>query len=73
MRTSISGTWSKNYHPWLCDAPPANFRYGDTAPLRRNYLPQDYFADSRRASRRRDRAHGGRMGSARSGRRDALA
>ena len=35
----------RNYHPWLSDAPPANFRYGDTAPLRRNYLPQDYLAD----------------------------
>ena len=36
----------KNYHPWLSDAPPANFRYGDIAPLRRNYLPENYFADS---------------------------
>jgi predicted TIM-barrel fold metal-dependent hydrolase len=36
----------KNYHPWLADEPPANFRYGDVAPLRRNYLPKDYFADS---------------------------
>jgi predicted TIM-barrel fold metal-dependent hydrolase len=35
----------QNYHPWLADAPPANFRYGDVAPLRRNYLPKDYFAD----------------------------
>jgi predicted TIM-barrel fold metal-dependent hydrolase len=36
----------KNHHPWLADEPPANFRYGDVAPLRRNYLPKDYFADS---------------------------
>jgi predicted TIM-barrel fold metal-dependent hydrolase len=35
----------RNHYPWLSDAPPANFRYGDTAPLRRNYLPQDYRAD----------------------------
>jgi predicted TIM-barrel fold metal-dependent hydrolase len=37
---------ARNYHPWLADAPPANFRYGDVTPLRRNYLPKDYFADS---------------------------
>ncbi len=36
----------KNYHPWLADEPPTHFRYGDVAPLRRNYLPKDYFADS---------------------------
>jgi predicted TIM-barrel fold metal-dependent hydrolase len=36
----------RNPHPWLADEPPANFRYGDVAPLRRNYLPKDYFADS---------------------------
>lgn len=36
----------RNPHPWLADAPPPNFRYGDTTPLRRNYLPADYFADS---------------------------
>jgi len=36
----------RNYYPWLSDAPPANFRYGDTAPLRRNYLPADYRADA---------------------------
>ena len=63
----------KNYHPWLADAPPASFRYGDTAPLRRNYLPENYFADSAAPSRRRDRAHGSRMGPARSGRRNTLA
>jgi predicted TIM-barrel fold metal-dependent hydrolase len=37
---------SENYHPWLADEPPPNFRYGDTTPLRRNYLPPDYFQDS---------------------------
>lgn len=36
-----------NYHPWLCDQPPAAFRYGDTSPLRRPYLPADYLADAR--------------------------
>ena len=33
-----------NYHPWLCDQPPVPFRYGDYSPLRRPYLPADYFA-----------------------------
>lgn len=32
-------------HPWLRAEPPAPFRYGDTRPLRRRYLPADYFAD----------------------------
>ena len=36
-----------NYHPWLCDEPPIPFRYGDYSPLRRPYLPPDYFADAR--------------------------
>ena len=35
-----------NYHPWLCDATPIAFRYGDYAALRRPYLPADYFADA---------------------------
>jgi predicted TIM-barrel fold metal-dependent hydrolase len=34
-------------HPWLRAEPPAPFRYGDTRPLRRPYLPADYFADAR--------------------------
>jgi len=34
-------------HPWLRDEPPPPFRYGDTRPLRRDYLPTDYRADSR--------------------------
>jgi predicted TIM-barrel fold metal-dependent hydrolase len=33
-------------HPWLRDEPPPPFRYGDTRPLRRNYLPADYRADA---------------------------
>jgi predicted TIM-barrel fold metal-dependent hydrolase len=36
-----------NYHPWLCDEPLVAFRYGDYSPLRRPYLPADYFADAR--------------------------
>ena len=36
-----------NYHPWLCDAEPIAFRYGDYSALRRPYLPADYFADAR--------------------------
>jgi predicted TIM-barrel fold metal-dependent hydrolase len=35
-----------NYLPWLCDAKPIPFRYGDYSALRRNYLPADYFADA---------------------------
>jgi len=38
----------RNYHPWLCDAEPIPFRYGDYSPLRRNYLPPDYRADTAR-------------------------
>lgn len=34
-------------HPWLRAEPPAPFRYGDTRPLRRTYLPADYRADCR--------------------------
>ena len=33
---------ARNPHPWLQDAPPPSFRYGDTAPLRRDFLPADY-------------------------------
>ena len=36
-----------NYHPWLCDEPPVEFRYGDYSALRRPYLPPDYFSDVR--------------------------
>ncbi|WP_127144650.1 amidohydrolase family protein [Pelagibacterium montanilacus] len=35
-----------NYHPWLCDARPIPFRYGDYSRLKRNYLPDDYRADA---------------------------
>ncbi len=38
----------RNYHPWLCDAEPIPFRYGDYTALRRNYLPPDYRADTTR-------------------------
>jgi predicted TIM-barrel fold metal-dependent hydrolase len=34
-------------HPWLRAEPPHPFRYGDTRPLRRTYLPADYLADAR--------------------------
>ena len=37
----------KNYHPWLCDAEPIAFRYGDYSALRRPYLATDYLADTR--------------------------
>jgi predicted TIM-barrel fold metal-dependent hydrolase len=36
----------RNYHPWLADPEPPAFRYGDTRPLRRNYLPPDYRRDA---------------------------
>ena len=35
-----------NVHPWLRDEPPPPFRYGDSRPLRRNYLPAHYRADA---------------------------
>jgi predicted TIM-barrel fold metal-dependent hydrolase len=35
-----------NYLPWLCDAPPIPFRYGDYASLKRNYMPADYLRDA---------------------------
>lgn len=35
-----------NYLPWLCDATPIEFRYGDYSALRRPYLPADYFGDA---------------------------
>jgi predicted TIM-barrel fold metal-dependent hydrolase len=34
-----------NYYPWLMDAKPIPFRYGDYAALRRDYLPADYRSD----------------------------
>jgi predicted TIM-barrel fold metal-dependent hydrolase len=36
----------RNYHPWLCEPEPPPFRYGDTRPLRRDYLPPDYRRDA---------------------------
>lgn len=35
-----------NRHPWLEEEPPPPFRYGDTRPLRRDYLPADYRRDA---------------------------
>jgi predicted TIM-barrel fold metal-dependent hydrolase len=35
-----------HYYPWLCDAQPIAFRYGDYSALRKPYLPADYRADS---------------------------
>ena len=37
----------RNYHPWLCDQPPIQFRYGDYRAIRRSYLLDDYRRDSR--------------------------
>ena len=34
-------------HPGFRAEPPLPFRYGDTRPLRRTYLPADYRADAR--------------------------
>ncbi len=39
---------ARNYHPWLRDEPMIAFRYGDYAAIRRDYLPADYLADTRR-------------------------
>lgn len=38
----------RHYYPWLCDAQPIAFRYGNYAKLRRPYLPPDYRADAAR-------------------------
>ena len=35
----------RNVYPWLRAEPPPPFRYGDTRPLRRPYLPAQYRAD----------------------------
>jgi predicted TIM-barrel fold metal-dependent hydrolase len=35
-----------HYYPWLCDAQPIAFRYGDYSAIRRPYLLDDYRADS---------------------------
>lgn len=35
-----------NHHPWLVEEPPPAFRYGDTRPLRRSYMPSDYRRDA---------------------------
>lgn len=36
---------SENYLPWLCDAPPIPFRYGDYSAIRRDYMPDDFRRD----------------------------
>lgn len=35
-----------NHHPWLAEEPPPPFRYGDSRPLRRTYMPADYRRDA---------------------------
>ncbi len=37
---------TRNYHPWLRDLPHIVFRYGDYAPICRDFLPDDYFAQA---------------------------
>jgi predicted TIM-barrel fold metal-dependent hydrolase len=37
---------ARNYHPWLCDEPPIQFRYGDYSSIRGPYLPAGYRADA---------------------------
>jgi len=37
---------SANHHPWLSEEPPPPFRYGDSRPLRRTYMPTDYRRDA---------------------------
>ena len=36
----------RNPHPWLTEDGKIPFRYGDYASIRRNYLPDDFRADS---------------------------
>jgi predicted TIM-barrel fold metal-dependent hydrolase len=36
---------ARNRYPWLQDGPPRQRVYGDSAPLRRDYLLQDYLDD----------------------------
>ncbi len=38
--------FERHRYPWLQDEPQPPFRYGNTRPLRRNYLPPDYRRDS---------------------------
>lgn len=38
---------SSGHYPWLTPGWTEPFRYGDTSPLRRNYLWEDYLADTR--------------------------
>ena len=34
----------RNPHPWLTEMPRIPFRYGDYAPICKNFLPEDYAA-----------------------------
>ena len=54
------------------DEPPIPFRYGDYRPIRRRYLPPDYREDAAPYVVDEVGLRRSRMGSARSGRRDAL-
>ncbi len=36
----------RNPYPWLQDAEPLSFRYGDYSALKRNYLPADFARDT---------------------------
>ncbi|MCU1483212.1 MAG: thioesterase, partial [Subtercola sp.] len=36
----------RNYLPWLRDAAPIAFRYGDYSALKCNYLPEHYLRDA---------------------------
>lgn len=42
--------WDLGAHryPWLQDEPPPPFRYGDSRPLRRDYMPADFRRDAAR-------------------------
>ena len=37
----------RNYYPWLSDAQPIAFRYGDYSAIRKSYLPVHYASDAR--------------------------
>src|SRR5215207_3843646 len=37
----------RNYHPWLMDGDPPQRVYGDSSPLRRNYMINDFLNDAR--------------------------
>ena len=45
--TSISGICNKTTTPGYGTSPPIPFRYGNYDAIRKNYLPEDYFADAK--------------------------